>query len=130
MVRTPEAAEFVDRQVAHLAHKIGPAATERLIDEAIAQFMPETAEELRRQAADGRHFTIDHRQLSFTGTSRVYGELDLAERIHVTSYEVPDRLAEQVDLRDATCVFPWCTRPARRGSVFDENSTAASFGSR
>ena len=27
---------------------------------------------------------------------------------------VPDRHAELVTLRDKTCVFPWCTRPARR----------------
>ena len=40
--------------------------------------------------------------------------IDLDEHIHVGSYEVPDRLAEQIDLRDATCVFPWCTRTARR----------------
>ena len=39
--------------------------------------------------------------------------LDLDDHIHVTSYEVPDRLAEQAALRDASCVFPWCTRPAR-----------------
>ncbi len=26
---------------------------------------------------------------------------------------IPDRLREQVILRDATCVFPWCSRPAR-----------------
>jgi len=26
---------------------------------------------------------------------------------------VPDRVAEQVAVRDRTCVFPWCTRPAR-----------------
>jgi hypothetical protein len=30
------------------------------------------------------------------------------------SDQVPDRIKEQVDLRDRTCVFPWCTRPARR----------------
>ena len=29
------------------------------------------------------------------------------------AYEVPDRIREQVILRDRTCVFPWCTRPAR-----------------
>ena len=28
-------------------------------------------------------------------------------------YEIPDRIREQVILRDRTCVFPWCTRPAR-----------------
>lgn len=40
--------------------------------------------------------------------------IDLAEHIRVHRYAVPDRLREQVILRDGTCVFPWCTRPARR----------------
>ena len=37
---------------------------------------------------------------------------DLAERIQVEAYEIPDRLRDQVKLRDATCVFPHCTRRA------------------
>jgi hypothetical protein len=40
--------------------------------------------------------------------------IDLAEHLHVGAYEVPDRLAEQAALVDVHCVFPWCTRPARR----------------
>ena len=40
--------------------------------------------------------------------------IDLTEHVHVESYEVSDRLAEQVRLRDVTCVYPFCTRPARR----------------
>jgi hypothetical protein len=40
--------------------------------------------------------------------------LDLTEHIHVDSYEAPDRLKDQADLRDLTCVFPFCTRKARR----------------
>ena len=40
--------------------------------------------------------------------------IDLNEHIHVEGYEVPDRLREQVTLRDHTCVFPWCTRSARK----------------
>ena len=40
--------------------------------------------------------------------------IDLNEHIHVAGYEVPDRLREQVTLRDHTCVFPWCTRSARK----------------
>ena len=43
-------------------------APDRLVEEAIARFMPETAEETRRRAADGRHFTVDHEQVSFAGT--------------------------------------------------------------
>src|SRR4051794_9712101 len=232
---SPDAASFVDAQVAPFAHKIGPAQTERLVEEAIARFMPQFAAERRDRTADQRHFSIDHQQVSFAGTSRVDGELnladaldldaaitagaaqlaalgneesldvrrslaagmlargqealdletgevvstrslrdrtsttdgrevvlyvhlsedalrtndpdaparltnaggrlitagqvaewcraagqvtvkpviDLAEHIRVDAYEVPDRLAEQVELRDVTCVFPWCTRHAR-----------------
>jgi hypothetical protein len=231
-----EAAGYVDRHVGPVAHRIGPAQTQRLVEEAIARFMPDTAEEIRRRAADGRHFTVDHDQVSFAGTSFVHGELDLADaldldqavgdraaryqdlgceesldvrramavgelarrqlaldlatedcgaddrpartragrkprrsvvlhlhlhesaiagagpavgrventrspvtaeqvrlwcghpdaqvvvkpvvdladHVHVGAYEVPDRIAEAVALRDHTCVFPWCTRPARR----------------
>jgi hypothetical protein len=39
--------------------------------------------------------------------------IDLAEHLHTDAYEVPDRLREQIALRDQHCVFPWCTRPAR-----------------
>jgi hypothetical protein len=226
-----EAVAYVDRHVGPVAHRIGPAQTQRLLDEAIARFMPETAEATRRAAADGRHFDIDHHQISFAGTSLIHGEvdladaldldaavtataahlkdlgctksldvrrslaigelarrqlaldllnsetttdteptrkrpkrkvvlyvhlhesalrgpggvgrventhspitaeqirtwcghrdaqvtvkpvIDLAEHVHVDAYEVPDRIAEAVTLRDVTCVFPWCTRPARR----------------
>ena len=227
----------MDAQVAPFAHRIGIAALERLIAEAIARFMPDQAAEDAEKAADGRHFTIDHQQVSFGGTSQITGELDLAdaldldtavakgahellalgstdsldvrrsiaagqiarnqlaldltaetdaaaeshpsghgpkprqvvlhvhlsetaitgterrawswrgwrtsdriltadqirtwcanpdtevivkpvidlnEHIHVEGYEVPDRLREQVTLRDHTCVFPWCTRSARK----------------
>lgn len=39
--------------------------------------------------------------------------IDLREEIAVDAYEVPDRIAERVRLRRHTCVFPYCTRPAR-----------------
>ena len=43
--------------------------------------------------------------------------IDLNAQLSTPAYEVPDRIREQVILRDRTCVFPWCTRPARRCDV-------------
>ena len=76
-----EAAGFVDAQVAGFAHKIGLAALERLVAEAIARYMPEQALQDARDAAENRHFTIHHQQVSFEGTSRIEGELDLADAL-------------------------------------------------
>ena len=39
--------------------------------------------------------------------------IDLNADLATPAYEVPDRIREQVILSDRTCVFPWCTRPAR-----------------
>ncbi len=40
--------------------------------------------------------------------------VDLTAHVRVDQYELPDRLRETIDQRDGHCVFPWCTRPARR----------------
>ena len=40
--------------------------------------------------------------------------VDLADHETVDRYEVSDRLKAKADLLHPTCVFPWCTRPARR----------------
>ena len=71
----------MDAQVAGFAHKIGIAALERLVAEAVARFMPEQALQDAHNAAEGRHFTIHHEQVSFDGTSRIEGELDLADAL-------------------------------------------------
>ncbi len=39
---------------------------------------------------------------------------DLNEHIGTNAYEVPARLEEQARLLNHTCVFPWCTRLARK----------------
>ena len=39
--------------------------------------------------------------------------IDLTTDLSAPGYAVPDRLREQIILRDGTCVFPWCSRPAR-----------------
>src|SRR5215212_7026901 len=78
---SPDAAGFVDDQVAPFAHKTSLAQTQRLVETAITRFMPDYAAERRTRAADGRHFTIAHDQVSFAGTSRVHAELDLADAL-------------------------------------------------
>src|SRR5829696_4798488 len=51
--------------------------------------------------------------LSLANTSVILRPvLDLAGHQPVGSYEIPDRIARQVKLRDHHCVFPHCTRPA------------------
>ncbi|MCF6379069.1 HNH endonuclease [Nocardioides KLBMP 9356] len=42
---------------------------------------------------------------------------DLNANLTAPGYDIPDRIREQVILRDQTCVFPWCTRPARRCDI-------------
>ena len=67
--------------LAPYAHRTGPGQTQRLVEEAIGRFMPEFAKERRDRAADGRHVDIDADQVSFAGTARVHGELDLADAL-------------------------------------------------
>ena len=54
---------------------------------------------------------------SWCGDSRtkvtVKPVLDLNTHQTAPGYDIPDRIREQVTLCDRTCVFPWCTRPAR-----------------
>ncbi|GAB2884646.1 HNH endonuclease [Nocardioides pacificus] len=79
MSLVPAGAAFVDRHVASVAHKIGVAALDRLIEEARVQFQPEDAEQRRRNAADGRCFDVDTDQVSYEGTMAIRGELDIAD---------------------------------------------------
>src|SRR4051794_9929525 len=76
-----EAATYVDRMVAPFAHRTGIAQTQRLVEDGIARFMPEFAAERRDRASEQRYLSIDHDQVSFAGTSRVHGELDLADAL-------------------------------------------------
>ncbi len=78
---TAEAAGFVDAQVAPFAHKIGPAQLDRLVADAIARFMPDQAAQDAQNAAEGRHVSFHHDQVSFNGTTHLEGELDLADAL-------------------------------------------------
>ena len=117
MELTLDAASFVDAQIAHVAHRVGPAVVDRLIDEAIARFMPETATQEAIQAADTRSFVIDHRQVSFAGTSRVYGELDLADALDLDA-AVTARASHLKELGSAL------GRDARRAAAVGEIARA------
>ena len=87
---SPEAAAFVDAHVAHVAHKIGPAQLDRLIQEAKARFDPEQAEADRAAAAEAGHFDIALAEVGVTGRVRVDGDLDLADALDLEA-AVADR---------------------------------------
>ncbi|GAB2865700.1 HNH endonuclease signature motif containing protein [Nocardioides pacificus] len=127
MSLVPEGAAFVDRHVASVAHKIGIAALDRLIEEARVQFQPEDAEQRRRNAADGRCFDVDTDQVSYEGTMQVRGELDIADAMDldaaVTAGAEAQRALgseEPLDARRAKAVADL----ARRQLAFDLNDTS------
>lgn len=43
--------------------------------------------------------------------------IDVAERVSVDAYEIPERLREQILLRDPVCVFPWCGSRSHRRDI-------------
>ena len=96
------------------------------MEEAIGRFMPEEADRRRRQAADGRSFTVDTRQPSLRGTSAVYGELDLADALDLDAAVAAGAQAlkdlgstDTLDVRRATAVGDL----ARRQLTLDLNTT-------
>jgi hypothetical protein len=76
-----DAAAYVDHHIAKFAAGCTWAQVDRLAEEALVRFDPETAEERRQDAAERRHFDIDTQQVSFDGTARIEGELDLADAL-------------------------------------------------
>ncbi len=119
-----EAAGFVDTHVAPVAHRIRPAQLARLVDEAIGRFMPDLAEQRRRDAADGRHFTIDHDHVSFAGTSFVSGELDLADAL-----DLDDAIRTIAgDLADLGCEEPLDVRRSLAAGELARRQLALDLG--
>ncbi|MDF9716352.1 hypothetical protein INN71_15835 [Nocardioides sp. ChNu-153] len=82
---TAEAADFVDRNLAPLAHRATMPTVERLVAEAVARFDPENAELDRADADAGRYFTIETSPVDaaapWTGVVPVHGTLDLADAL-------------------------------------------------
>ncbi|MDF9716293.1 hypothetical protein INN71_15250 [Nocardioides sp. ChNu-153] len=86
---TAEAADFVDRNLAPVAHRATMPTVERLVAEAIARFDPENAELDRVDADAGRYFTIETTAVDaaspWTGVVPVHGTLDLADALELNN---------------------------------------------
>ena len=70
---------------------------------------------------EGQRLILLDQLKSWCGDSRtkitVKPVIDLTQPLSAPGYAIPDRIREHVILRDGTCVFPWCTRPARRCDI-------------
>ncbi|WP_224278609.1 HNH endonuclease signature motif containing protein [Nocardioides lacusdianchii] len=66
---------------------------------------------------EGQRLLLLEQLKSWCGDSRtrvtVKPVIDLNQEKAAPGYEIPDRIREHVALRDRTCVFPFCGRPAR-----------------
>ena len=83
---TVEAAGFVDRQVAAVAGRIGPAQLDRLVAETIKRFDlaapdPAADPEDGYLSVDPRHVTVNQDDVHFAGTLHVEADLDLADAL-------------------------------------------------
>jgi hypothetical protein len=83
---TPEAAGFVDSQVAAVAGRIGTAQLDRLVAEAIKRYDLATADpaadpEDGWQHVDPRHVTVNTDDVHYAGTLRIEAEVDIADAL-------------------------------------------------
>src|SRR6478672_2413993 len=83
---TPEAAAFVDAQVAAVAGRVGAAQLDRLVAETIKRFDlaaadPAADPEDGYLHVDPRHATIHDDDVHFAGTMRLEAELDIADAL-------------------------------------------------
>ena len=81
MTLPPEGAGFVDQQLAAVCGRCTWAQLDRTIAHAQDLYDPDEAEARRRAKLEGRHFTIETDQVTFDGTMRVEGELDLGDAL-------------------------------------------------
>src|SRR3954447_12632981 len=83
---TPEAAAYVDGQVAAIAGRIGPAQLDRIVAETIKRFElasldPASDPEDGYLSVDPPHATLNRDDVHYAGTMRFEAELDLADAL-------------------------------------------------
>ncbi|MGH3444346.1 MAG: hypothetical protein ACRDPB_03115 [Nocardioidaceae bacterium] len=76
----PEAAAFVDGQVAPFAHRLSVGRVDRLVEAAGARFQPDEAAERAKAAAEHRHVRLDDDQ-SLAGTTHIDIEADTVDAL-------------------------------------------------
>jgi hypothetical protein len=74
-------AAHVDRHVAHIAHRVGPAQLDRLVEEARVRFDPEDAEARAAAAADTRHARVHLGPVGPAGVVDMSATLDLPDAV-------------------------------------------------
>jgi 5-methylcytosine-specific restriction endonuclease McrA len=83
---TPEAAGWVDAQVAAVVGKVGPAQLDRLVAETIKRFElaaadPTADPEDGYLSVDPRHATVNDRDVHYAGTMHFEADLDIADAL-------------------------------------------------
>ena len=79
MLLSPDAAAWVDAQVAQVAHKIGPVRLARLIDDAIRRFDPDEAIAKELAAAERRKVEVYTRDVAAGGVVDIAATLDAVD---------------------------------------------------
>jgi hypothetical protein len=97
---SPVAAAYVDSHVAPFADRVSPTELQRLVDAAIARFMPAHAEQIAAAAEQTQVLQIDADQPSYTGTCTIRGELDLPDALDLEQ-AVQAGAEQQADLGSA-----------------------------
>ena len=133
MCLPPLGARWVDEQIAQFAGRVGPTRLDRLVDEAIVRFDPETAAQRALDALETRHatVTVDHIVDGALSTGHLDATLDVADALDLdaTLGDIAADLAESgdaspLDVRRAKALgllargqaplLPHDDRPARR----------------
>ena len=97
---TPEAAGWVDAQVAAVAGRVGPAQLDRLVAETIKRFDlaaadPATDPEDGYLSVDPRHATVNDQDVHYAGTMHFEAELDLADALDLDRALTHDAAAQK-----------------------------------